>query len=205
MVGTTGFGQPLLQARAGAGSNDSGDQPDSETDRSGSGPTIAAEPIPAWERVSIGLDRAWERARAAIRELESTLAAPEAARTSTPSRGSSGPRPGPAERTPGSSGTVKDFEPGRSGPAGESHRTSRLAASAIDAVLASWEPRRPADGRSVELGPQEQDRRVEEGPPRRPQALMILAGWTATAGASWGWKTVARRRHRRRPVMMAFP
>jgi hypothetical protein len=201
-VGTTGFGQPMLQPRASAGPNGSDDQPGEEADAPGAGPSIEAERIPAWEGVSIGVDRAWERARAAIRELESSMAAQGDARTHTPSPAPSGPRTGPAERTPGSSATAKEPESSRADGAPMSRRTRRLTPSSIiDTVLASWEIRRPGGGGSAEPGPPTQPERAREGPPHRPPGPLMIAAWTATAGAAWKWKTATTRFRPRRSTV----
>src|SRR5262249_37481366 len=60
-VGTTGFGQPVLQPRSGGGPDGSEYQPGDESGPSESAPSGEVARIPAWQRISIGLDRGWER------------------------------------------------------------------------------------------------------------------------------------------------
>jgi hypothetical protein len=69
-VGSIGLGQPVGQPQGNGGPNGSGEEPGEEAEGSTTGPPVAAEALPPWERLSIGLERAWEQARAAIRELE---------------------------------------------------------------------------------------------------------------------------------------
>ncbi len=69
-AGTTGFGQPVGQPRGnGAGSSGAEPSEDAGTGAAGSPPVF--DRLPAWEQISIGLGRAWDKAREAILDLES--------------------------------------------------------------------------------------------------------------------------------------
>ncbi len=93
-MGTSGFGQPVVQARGNSGSNGSGVEPTKEDEPGAAGLPALIETLPAWETISIGLDRAWDKARAAIIELESQK--PAASDSKPSARPAVNPR---AERT----------------------------------------------------------------------------------------------------------
>ena len=72
--GSTGPGQSPGSSQANGSSSDSGDEPSDETEQES--PAIA-ERATAWERLVIGLERSWERARAVILELDGRSPAAE--------------------------------------------------------------------------------------------------------------------------------
>jgi len=68
---TTGLGQGPSQTSASNGIGGSSDDLGGKTEGTVAEARTGAAELPAWERVSIGLERAWGRARATILELES--------------------------------------------------------------------------------------------------------------------------------------
>jgi hypothetical protein len=180
-VGTTGFGQPVLQPRTGGGPGDSDEPPGEEPDTPETRPTVEAERIPAWARISIGLDRVWERARAAIRELEGSMAAPEDAGASAPSPAPTTPRLDPAGRARGST-RKREETPTRSAGA-----AAMSPLPAIDAVLAAWDVRRPEGGPRVERNAPAEDVPAGWDSLHWPRPLAIIAAGTATIGLIRAW------------------
>ena len=186
-VGTTGFGQPVVVAGTTGGSSGPDDQPGEETGTDEAGPAGTVETIPAWERVSIGLERAWERARAAVVELESALpaAATPPAPPAKPSR--SGRVIPPPARTGTDAGTESRAEPAADAGAIVPGVESTIAA--IDAALEDRETR--------PTGSAGREQRVVGQQPARARALVTIAASVATAGAAWGWRTGSSRARRR--------
>ena len=77
--GSGGPGQGSRQANG--DTNDSADEPIAEENQES--PAIA-EWAPAWERLAIGLERSWERARSAVLELEGRLPKAEGIKATNP-------------------------------------------------------------------------------------------------------------------------
>src|SRR5262249_55165051 len=69
-VSSTGLGQGLNPAKDNGGLGESRDELKQKPDDGAADAQAVVEKLPAWERLSIGLERAWERARALILDLE---------------------------------------------------------------------------------------------------------------------------------------
>jgi hypothetical protein len=202
-AGSIGLGQPVLQAQGKGGPNGSGEEPGAEEEGVAERSHTATETLPPWERLSIGLEQAWEAARAAIRKLESRSAR---AHDQEPSaRPSVSPPPRlpvpPPTRPPTESGpkTVSKAAapavPVAPAPV-TSDRGPAANASAIDAALEDLGSQRARDGLSAGARRRLRDMLADREPAANVRALAALVasasavGAAGTAGARW----VRRRR-----------
>jgi hypothetical protein len=97
-VSSPGLGQGLGPTPESHGSGGSGAEPQEETKR-GAGPSPgAAEVLPAWVRISIGLEWTWEQTRAAVLGLErkSPAESPKRSKPAEVSPGAGRPVPAPS-------------------------------------------------------------------------------------------------------------
>jgi hypothetical protein len=202
-VGSSGLGQPVVQPQGKGGPNGSGEEPGAEDAGSAMGPPAAAEPLPRWERLSIGLEQAWEVARAAIRELESRWAM---VREHKPSPGAAVSRPpGPPvpvpRRLPTGAGTKTGSKRAASivsiAPAIVTSDPGPAATTrAIDAALEDLGSQRAGDGLSAGTRRGLRDVRADWESTATVRALVAVAASVAAAGAAWtaGGRWVWRRR-----------
>jgi FG-GAP-like repeat len=154
-VGTVGLGQQVGQPKGNGGSSGSGEEPSAEAEGSATAPPAPAQTLPPWERLSIGLEQAWEAARAAIRELESQTMAGDRRRSAVPAV-SRPPRPPvlvPAQ-SPTRAGTETRSNPAADAvliaPASEtSDRGPAATRHVIDAALQDLGVERAGDGPSA--------------------------------------------------------
>ena len=104
-VGSTGFGQPAGQVKPNGDSSGSDEEPRSPA---AAGTPATINRLPAWEGLSIGLERAWEKARAAILDLEGESPAAKS-RNGSPPPAKSSPS-GPSASAPAQPGTKTGSE-----------------------------------------------------------------------------------------------
>ena len=122
-VGTTGFGQPVGQPR-GNGASGTGAEPSEDAGTGAAGPPPVFDRLPAWEQISIGLERAWEQARAALLDLESPHPAAAVPKSSArpaanpPRARAVSPRPGPTGPRGRKPRRCRQRRPGRPGRPG---------------------------------------------------------------------------------------
>jgi hypothetical protein len=202
-AGSIGLGQPVVQPQGKGGPN--GSDPEASTEDAGSATRqpAASETLPLWERLSIGLERAWEQARAAIRELESPSAR---AGDQEPSAGPAvSPPPRPPVLVPARpqkpAGTGTGAEPTAStvpiapasvmserGPAAE----SRL----IDAALEDLDSKQAGDGPSARERPEFRKVLAASEHAGAAQALVavVASAWAVGAAGTSGARWVRRRR-----------
>jgi hypothetical protein len=121
IVSSTGLGQGQGQTQGPAASG-SGAEPSEEAERADAGPQAVVSKLPAWERLSIGLERAWERARSTILDLESQQPIAGDVKPSSPPAVNSRLQP-PASPPPA-----------RPGSDARSRSTSTSQAAPIDAI-----------------------------------------------------------------------
>ena len=84
---SSGPGQSLGQNKANSGTGGMRDEVEDRPEDGEADARAAVEKLPAWERLSVGLERAWERARARILELENRLPVANATKLDGTSRG----------------------------------------------------------------------------------------------------------------------
>jgi hypothetical protein len=202
-AGSSGLGQPVVQPQGKGGPNGSGEGPSAEDAGSTTGPPAAAEPLPRWERLSIGLEQAWEEARAAIRELESRWAM---VREHKPSPGAAVSRPtGPSVLVPArpqkptraETGAKPTASIGPSAPASvASERGPTGTSSVIDAALESLDAERGGDGPSARERWRFWDVPAVSEHAGTVRALVAVVASASVAGAAgiWGPRWVRRRR-----------
>jgi hypothetical protein len=197
-AGAVGLGQPVVQPQVKGGPN--GSDPEAGTDDAGAvtgQPAAAVAPL--WERLSIGLERAWEQARAAIRELESR--SPRAGDQEPSARPAVSPSKRSAVPAPIRPRTGAGTETGSKAPAPAvpvapapvtSDRGPAATTRAVDAALEDLGSQRALDGLPGEtrLGFREVLAEGEPADKLRTLAAVAAAGAAWTAGGEW----VRRRR-----------
>jgi hypothetical protein len=187
-LGSTGFGQPAGPVKP---DGDSGD-PGEEAAPGEVGTPALINRLPAWEGLSIGLERAWEKVRAAVLERESGAPAAGGGNGSAPPASPSSSRPpAPAPTRPG----TEAGSDARAKPASSDLRHDNNTV-AIDAALEDLDARRPSASAAAEQA---------AGPPGVPVGeawtgrVRVLVGLAAsTAGAGTVGMPVARWVRRRR-------
>jgi hypothetical protein len=202
-VGTVGLGQPVVHPQGKGGPNGSGEEPSAEDAGSATGPPAAAETLPRWERLSIGLQQAWEEARAAIRELESRSAMEGEHK---PSGGPAVSRPArPPVAVPRRPATRAGTETG-SQPAGStvpvtpasvtSDRGPAAMGHVIDAALEDLGSQRVGDELSADERWALWDVLTASEPVGTARALVAVVASVSVVGAvgTWGAWWVRRRR-----------
>ena len=111
--GSTGPGQGQGSSQANGSSSDSGDEPSDEAKQDDGASQAIVERATAWERLAIGLERSWERARAVILEVDGrSPAAEDRNATVPPATGRTVAPPVPTPARP----TTKDRTGARPGP-----------------------------------------------------------------------------------------
>jgi hypothetical protein len=202
-AGAVGLGQPVVQPQGKGGPNGSGEEAGTDDAGSVTGQPAAAV-APLWERLSIGLERAWEQARAAIRELESR--APRAGDPEPTARPAVSPPPRlpvPAPirpRTGAGSKTGSKRSVSVVSIATEavtSDQAPDAASRAIDAALEDLGSQQAHDGLSAGARLGFREVLAEGEPAAKLQTLVAVAASVAAAGAAWtaGGQWVRRRRH----------
>jgi hypothetical protein len=200
MVGSTGLGQGPGAAHREEGSGGS----DVEREE-GEGPS-AAEALPTWERLSIGLERAWERARAAILGIESEPTVAGGRQPSNPAEASPrATRPVPPPTRPGTDARSRpasrpDAEAvGPIAPVGPtSDRGPQDASRGHDAALEELVAEREEEARTARWGLAWLDELTQV---HRLDAIIALAAVTAMASAAGAaWRLRASRVRRRTPM-----
>jgi hypothetical protein len=192
------------------GPSGSGEEPSAEAKGSETGPPAARETLPPWERLSIGLERAWEEARGAILERESqSLVGTGQAPAASPAVRPRAQEPVPTAAGPRSQDPSHPASPPDSatadptGPAGASSPRSREEASRVlDAALEDLAADRQADGPSVPSGWRPWHELARGGPAAMARALVAVAASASAVGTAW---TFGTRRVRRRRLAAPSP
>jgi hypothetical protein len=202
-AGAIGLGQPVVQPQGKGGPDGSGPEAGTEDAGSAMGQPAASETLPLWERLSIGLEPAWEQARAAIRKLESR----------SPRAGDQEPSAGPAVSPPPRLPVPAPTPPrtGAGSTTGAKHAVSivpiapevvtsdqapEAASRAIDAALEDLGSQPAHDGLSAGARRELRDMLAEGEPAAKLRTLVAVAASVAAAGAAWtsGGQWVRRRR-----------
>ena len=177
-VSSSGPGQSMAQNKDKSGPGGPGDELEDQPEGGEAGAWPAVEKLPAWERLSIGLERAWERARTRILELENRP--PVAKRQySTTSPAVSQPSRPPARlpaqptrnATPDSKSDAKST--GAITPPG--------AGGAVDAALEEIDAYQQTDGRALRGGFRFWDEPVQLRQRGTTRALVAMVA----AAAAW--------------------
>jgi hypothetical protein len=178
-VGSTGFGQPAGPVKPDGDSGDSGEEPGEESAAGVVGHPTLINRLPAWEGLSIGLERAWEKVRAAVLERESGAPAAGGGNGSAPPASPSSSRPpAPAPTRPGTeAGSDARAKPASSDPRHDNNTV------AIDAALEGLDARRPSESPTEEQPAEDPGVPVGEAWTGRVRVLVGLAASTAGAGA----------------------
>jgi hypothetical protein len=202
-AGSIGLGQPVVQSQGKGGPNGSGEEAGTEDAGSATGQPIASETLPLWERLSIGLERAWEQARAAIRELERR--SPLAKEQEPSARPAVSPSPRPPVAAPirprTGAGTKTGANPAVSvvpiaPEVVTSDQAPDAASRAIDAALEDLGSQQAHDGLSAAARRGFRDMLAEGEPAVKLRTLVAVAASVAAGGAAWtaGGQWVRRRR-----------
>jgi FG-GAP-like repeat len=200
---STGPGQGQGSSHANGSSSGSGDEPSDEATQGDEAAQAIVERATAWERLVIGLERSWERARAVILELDIRSPAAESRKaTAPPAAGRKLAPPVPAPARP----TTKDRTGAQAQPVSPSDAAmvaSRLSVGAssiprpegtgpaVDAALAGLDARREADGPASGYW----DELANAQHTDKTRALVALVASAAVVGTGW---TLGRREIRRR-------
>jgi len=206
---TTGIGQGLGQTKISAGPVGSEVGPEDQAEGADPRPQPRAEAMPPWERLSIGLDQAWERARAAVLEHESLL--PVASGPEPPAPPAVGARAqalaNPHAQPSAKAGTKAPARPDlMSAPAGtapiapagvSSGARQTDAIGAFDAALEDLATQRAVAGGSVrsDLGFWDELAKVHH--PVAARAFVAVVASALAAGAMWRRRRVHPERVRR--------
>jgi FG-GAP-like repeat len=205
--GSTGPGQGQGSGQANGSSGDSGGEPSDEARQDGGASQAIAERAPAWERLVIGLERSWERARAVILELDGRLPAAEDRKATVPpatGRTHAPPVPTPA-RPATRDRTGAQARPAASSEAAIAAHRLPMGASfmrrpeeigpAVDAALGDMGADRHADGPWGRSGVGWWGELAQAQSPERARALVAMVASAAVASAGW---TLVKRGIRRR-------
>jgi hypothetical protein len=202
-AGAIGLGQPVVQPQGKGGPNGSDPEAGTEDAGAATGQPVGSETLPLWERLSIGLERAWEQARAAIRELESR--SPRAGDKEPSARPAVSPPPRPPVPAPIRPRTGAGTETGSKAPAPAvpvapapvtSDRGPAATTRAVDAALEDLGSQGALDGLPAETRRGLLDLLPEREPEANVRGLVAIAASAAAAGAAWtaGGRWVRRRR-----------
>ena len=202
------LGQGWLQSEGEA----AGEPEEAPNPEDGTGPArapSASDRPPIWERLSIGLERAWEKARAVILEAEGRMPAAENRKAMTPpATGRKLDSPVPPPTRP----TAKDRTGSQAKPTAASEAAMvaprlPIAASfmhrpkdtipAVDAALGVIGADRHADGPSARSGMGLWDELAQAQSPERTRQLVAMVVSAAVASAGW---TLCKRGIQRRSV-----
>jgi hypothetical protein len=208
-AGSTGLGQSVVgQPQGKGGPNDSGEDPSADEEGVAERSHAAAATLPPWERLSIGLEQAWEAARAAIRKLESPsplardqkssarpadsppLRPPVAVPRQRPTKAKTEAQSKPA--APSDGAAADPTAPART----TSDREQAIIGRAIDAALENLGAERAGDGPSARerwgfwdgLAASQ-----HEGTARALVAVVATASVVGAAG-TWGARSIRRAR-----------
>jgi hypothetical protein len=195
---SAGLGQGMGQANRNDGSGGSAAELSAQAEGSEKGLPAAVAPLTPWERMSIGLERAWERARASLRELE-----PKALQDRPPEP-AFGPRAVPPLADPAQSRTPSQPAAGSDTPAADQSATSGHSwdrrrhdtSHVLDAALEALATHREADGPSGRSGLGSWHELDRPGRVATPPALLAAVASAAAAGTAWtlGAGRIPRRR-----------
>ena len=173
---SSGPGQSLGQNKANSGTGGMRDEVEDRPEDGEADARAAVEKLPAWERLSVGLERAWERARARILELENRL--PVAKRqNSTALPAVSQPSQSPA-RTPAQP-TKKATPDSKSDAKSTGAKAPPGAGGDVDAALEEIGAQQQTDGWSLGGGLRFWDELVELHQPGTTRALVAVVASTA--------------------------
>ena len=167
----------------------------------------ASERPPVWERLSIGLERAWEKARAMILEAEGPVPAAENRQATVPP--ATGRKHVPPAQTP-TQPTTKDRTGAQAKPTVSSEAAivapglpmgasfmhkPKDTSPVVDAALGDLAADRLADGTSARSGMELWDELAQAQSPERTRALVAIVASAAVASAGWtlGEKVIRRR------------
>jgi hypothetical protein len=200
-VGSVGLGQPVGQPKDNGGQRGSGEEPGGAAESSAPGPPAAAAALPRWEWLSIGLQEAWEQARAAIRELESPS---PLARDQNSSAGPAvGQPPRPAAAVPARpstrAGTETEAHPAASAdriaPALQaSEREQSGRSRVIDAALEVLGAEQGGGEPSARESSRFWDGLARAEHPGTTRALVAAVATAIAAGTAWAGRSHWRRR-----------
>jgi hypothetical protein len=200
---STGLGQVVGQ-NPGRGSGSSGDDFKQKAESAETEKPLSADELPPWERVSVGMDRSWKKARAAILELEGET--PFKAIGSAKALPGVAPGASPSGRTSTRPATKRQSSPPTRSPATDIDASARRAGSSdsaqaggsstVDAALEAVVADREAKGRSWQWW------RDLTGGERAGTAGVLVAVivTAATAGTAWGLGTNRLRRRTPKPL-----
>ncbi len=197
--GSTGAGQGQRSSQPDDSTSGSGDEPSEEARQNDGAAQAIVDRATAWERLAIGLEKSWERARAVILELDHRLPSAESQKATAPP--ANGGQPTPDRRT------TKDRTEVQSRPA-ESSDAAMVApllpmgassiprpegtSRAIDTVLgelgAGREADRPGWGFCYELA------RAQDTDLTRPVVAVVASAVVVGTGWTLGRKATRRRR-----------
>jgi len=198
-VGSVGFGQPVGQAKGSGGPTGLGEEPSTEPGLGRAGLPAVNDRLPTWERLSIGLERAWDKARATILELESQgPAAWEKKPSARPAVKARAERP---VATPAQPGTKAGDET-RAKPASPAATPDQRQASdtaAIDAALEDLAAERHREDRSVHWGLEFWNELAQNEQSGTASALVAVMASASAAGTAW---TLGPRWSRRRRLAL---
>ena len=204
---STGPGQGQGSSQANGSSSGSGDEPSDEATPDDEAAQAIVERATAWERLVIGLERSWERARAVILEVDGRSPAAENRKATVPP--ATGRKLAPPVPTPARP-TTKDRTGAQAKPTASSEAAivaPRLpmgasfmqrpedTGAAVDAALGDMGADRHADGPSARSGMGLWDELAQAQSPERTRLLvaMVASAAVATAGRTLCEKVIRRR------------
>ena len=197
-VGTSGFGQAAGPVKADGDSGDSGEEPGEAASAVVAGTPAPINRLPAWEGLSIGLEKAWEKVRSAV--LDREIGAPAAGGANGPHPPARPPSSGPSASAPARPDAEARARPVSSAASTGLRHEEKVAA--VDAALEDLDerpsvgsPEQESRGFSDGLGGNEWDGRAS--------ALLVLAATSAAAVAVG--LPVSRWVRRRRLTLVPLP
>jgi hypothetical protein len=202
---TSGSGGP------GQGSRQANGDPDDSTDEpiEEEGSPTNVEQATAWERLAIALERSWERARAALLELDGRSPSAEGRKATDPPAESRQSAPAPAQpatkdRTGAQAQSATAPEAESAAPllpvGASSGRRPEDLRRAVDAALGDLGADGEAEGPLIRREYGFRDELAEVQSTDRPRTLVVAVASAAVAGA--GWNLGRRWARRGRPFSM---
>ena len=216
-AGASGAGPGAGQGSVPGQGNASSESDEESNPQAGTGPARApegSERPPIWERISIGLERAWEKARASILEAEGPIPAAENRKATvppatgrtivppvpTPARPAAEDRTGAqAKPTPSSEAAI--VAPLLPRQASFMPRQDDIGSPSMPS-WETWPPDRLADGPSGRSGMELWDELAQARSPERTRPLVAMVVSAAVASAGW---TLCKRGIQRRSVSIRTP
>ncbi len=177
-VSSSGPGQSMAQNKDKSGPGGPGDELEDQPEGVEADARPAVKKLPAWERLSIGLERAWERARTRILELENRPPVANRQNSTAPPAVSQPSRP-PA-RLPAQP-TRNATPDSKSDAKSTGAITPQGAGGAVDAALEEIDAQQQTDGRAVRGGFRSWDEPVQLRQPATTRALVAMVA----AAAAW--------------------